>query len=115
MVAIEIDHNDLPRDSNRGNRELPRRRMRLSIMGSVKTEKLRGEYRNAFDRWALNVSQSQVVDGSEAEQSLHHSSDASEVAYRESRDRLTESMIIDAAESASEDGQSPDVSALARD
>jgi hypothetical protein len=56
------------------------------------SEKLRKDYRGAFDEWALQMSRLQAaVEGSDVKETQERAA-AAEVAYRDSRDRLTEDM-----------------------
>ncbi len=58
------------------------------------SERLRKDYKGAFDEWALQVSRLQTIAGSTAE-SMKEAEDraaAAEIAYRDSRDRLTDDM-----------------------
>jgi hypothetical protein len=56
------------------------------------SEKLRRDYKGAFDEWALQMSRLQAaVEGSDMKETQERAAVA-EVAYRDSRDRLTEDM-----------------------
>ena len=56
------------------------------------SEKLRKDYKGAFDEWALQMSRLQAaVEGSDLKETQERAA-AAEVAYRDSRDRLTEDM-----------------------
>jgi len=62
------------------------------------SEQLRRDYQGAFEEWALQVSRLQAIMGpgsSSGSGDLHQAQQrtaAAEIAYRDSRDRLTENM-----------------------
>lgn len=60
------------------------------------SERLRKDYKGAFDEWALQVSRLQAVTGSAQDSGVvEEAADraaAAEIAYRDSRDRLTDDM-----------------------
>ena len=62
-------------------------------------ERLRAEYRGAFDEWALQVSRLQAITSSAADSFVGKDAEArvaaAEVAYRDTRDKLTEEMVVD--------------------
>jgi len=56
------------------------------------SEKLRKDYKGAFDEWALQMSRLRAaLEGSDTKEAQARAA-AAEVAYRDSRDRLTEDM-----------------------
>jgi hypothetical protein len=56
------------------------------------SEKLRKDYKGAFDEWALQMSRLQAAtEGSDMKETQERAA-AAEVAYRDSRDRLTDDM-----------------------
>ena len=57
------------------------------------SEKLREDYKGAFEEWALQVSrlQAAVATGTDAKEAEDLAA-AAEVAYRDSRDRMTDDM-----------------------
>jgi hypothetical protein len=62
--------------------------------GNTHSERLRKDYKGAFDEWALQVNRLQAIAGSPS-QDLKEAEDrtaAAEIAYRNSRDRLTDDM-----------------------
>jgi len=62
--------------------------------GNTHSERLRQDYKGAFDTWALQVSRLQAIAGSPS-QDVKEAEDrtaAAEVAYRDSRDRLAVDM-----------------------
>ena len=63
-------------------------------MSSATSERLRKDYKGAFDEWALQVSRLQAISGSAPDgvKEAEARTAAAEVAYRDSRDRLTEDM-----------------------
>ena len=71
-------------------------------MTSPKAERLRAHYDDAFKDWSLQVNRLQGVIESSPEGSVVNEAEervaAAEVAYRESRDRLTDEMIAHSAE-----------------
>jgi hypothetical protein len=64
-------------------------------------ERLREEYRGAFNEWALQVSRLQTTEGTSPDQLIDEAAQgraaAAEIAYRQTRDRLTDEMRVDAA------------------
>ena len=58
------------------------------------SERLRKDYKGAFDEWALQVSRLQTIAGSTSENTkeAEDRAAAAEIAYRDSRDRLTDDM-----------------------
>ena len=62
------------------------------------SEQLRRDYKGAFEEWALEVSRLQAIAGPDSgsgSEDLHEAkkrAEAAEIAYRDSRDRLTEDM-----------------------
>jgi hypothetical protein len=62
------------------------------------SERLRKDYQGAFDEWALQVSRLQAIASSTPEaisedtKQAEERTAAAEVAYRDSRDRLTDDM-----------------------
>jgi hypothetical protein len=73
--------------------------MRLVNVSSAKTEedthseRLRKDYKGAFDEWALQISRLQAItsDGPDVKEAEERAA-AAEIAYRDSRDRLTDDM-----------------------
>ena len=67
-------------------------------MSTPKTDCLRAHYREAFEDWALQVNRLHAaIESQHGDIVLRVAEEraaAAEVAYRESRDRLTEEMII---------------------
>jgi hypothetical protein len=63
-------------------------------------ERLREEYRGAFNEWALQVSRLQQIEGTSPDQVQDDAAEgraaAAEIAYRRTRDRLTDEMRVDA-------------------
>ena len=58
----------------------------------TRSERLRKDYKGAFGRWALQVSRLQAApDGSDVKEAEERAA-AAEIAYRDSRDRLTDDM-----------------------
>ena len=74
--------------------------MRLTCVSSVTSEedmhseRLRKDYKGAFDEWALQMSRLQAIDGSSSDgmKEAQERATAAEIAYRDSRDRLTDNM-----------------------
>ena len=61
---------------------------------NARSEQLRKDYKGAFDEWAFEVSRLQAVTGPDSGD-LHEAkkrATAAEIAYRDSRDRLTDDM-----------------------
>jgi len=62
------------------------------------SERLRKDYKGAFEEWALEVSRLQAITGPNSSSNsgeLHEAkkrATAAEIAYRDSRDRLTDDM-----------------------
>jgi hypothetical protein len=59
------------------------------------SERLRKNYRGAFDEWALQISRLQAIAGSDPGADVKEAearAEAAEVVYRDSRDRLTDNM-----------------------
>jgi hypothetical protein len=59
---------------------------------STHSEKLRKDYQGAFDEWALQVSRLQAAPRGADVKEAEERAAAAEVAYRDSRDRLTDDM-----------------------
>ena len=63
-------------------------------------ERLREEYRGAFNEWALQVSRLQQTEGTSPDRPIDEAAEgraaAAETAYRRTRDRLTDEMRVDA-------------------
>ena len=61
---------------------------------STHSERLRKDYKGAFDEWALQVSRLQATAGSPLEdmKEAEQRTAAAEIAYRDSRDRMTDDM-----------------------
>ena len=63
-------------------------------------ERLREEYRGAFNEWALQVSRLQQTEGNSPDRVIDDAAEgraaAAEIAYRQTRDRLTDGMRVDA-------------------
>ena len=77
--------------------------MRLIFMSTEKTDRLRADYKDAFDAWALQVSHLQaVMDSAPGGPVLSDAEErvaTAETAYRDSRDRLTDEMMVDSGQS----------------
>jgi isocitrate dehydrogenase len=56
------------------------------------SEKLRKNYKGAFEEWALQVSRLQAVSDGSAMKEAQERAAAAEIAYRDSRDRLMDDM-----------------------
>jgi hypothetical protein len=56
------------------------------------SEKLRKDYKGAFDEWALQVSRLQAASDGSATKEAQERAAAAEIAYRDSRDRLMDDM-----------------------
>ena len=71
-------------------------------MSSSKTDCLRADYKEAFEDWALQVNHLRAAIESEPGEAVLIAAEeraaAAEIAYRDSRDRLTEEMLIESAE-----------------
>ena len=71
-------------------------------MSSSKTDCLRAHYKEAFEDWALQVNRLHTAIESDPGEAVLISAEeraaAAEIAYRDSRDRLTEEMMIESAE-----------------
>jgi hypothetical protein len=65
-----------------------------------KNQRLREEYRGAFNEWALQVSRLQRTEGTSPDRVIDEAAEgraaAAELAYRQTRDRLTDGMRVDA-------------------
>jgi hypothetical protein len=65
--------------------------------------RLRAKYRGAFDEWALQINRLQAIaasqSGADGVHEAQQRADSAEVAYRHTRDRLTEDMANDSARS----------------
>ena len=63
-------------------------------------QRLREEYRGAFNEWALQVSRLRQTEGNSPDRVIDEAAAgraaAAEIAYRQTRDRLTDGMRIDA-------------------
>jgi len=68
---------------------------------ATRIECLRADYRAAFDEWALQVSRLQAVTSSPAARFVIAEAEArvaaAEIVYRDSRDRLTDDMVVASA------------------
>jgi hypothetical protein len=62
--------------------------------GNTHSERLRQDYKGAFDEWALQVNRLQAIAGSASDgvKEAEERTAAAEIAYRDSRDRLTADM-----------------------
>ena len=64
-------------------------------------ERLREEYRGAFNEWALQVSRLQQTEGNSPDRVIDEAAEgraaAAETAYRQTRDRLTDGMRVAAS------------------
>jgi hypothetical protein len=62
-------------------------------------ERLREDYRGAFNEWALQVSRLQQTEATSPDGVIDHAAEgrvaAAEIAYRQTRDRLTDGMRVD--------------------
>ena len=59
------------------------------------SERLRKDYKGAFDEWALQVSRLQAISGSAPDGGVKEAEEraaAAEIVYRDSRDRMTDDM-----------------------
>ena len=63
----------------------------------TRSERLREDYKGAFEEWAIQVNRLQEISSSPSGPSAIEEAEArvsaAEVAYRDSRDRLTDDMI----------------------
>ena len=64
-------------------------------------EHLRADYKGAFAEWASQVSRLQAITGSPSGSFIMKEAEASvaaaEIAYRNTRDRLTDDMVVEAS------------------
>jgi len=71
-------------------------------VSSSKSDRLRAHYKEAFEDWALQVNRLHTAIESDPGEAVLVSAEkraaAAEIAYRDSRDRLTEEMMIESAE-----------------
>ena len=71
-------------------------------MSSSNTDCLRADYKEAFEDWAIQVNRLHAAIESESGESVIIAAEeraaAAEIAYRDSRDRLTEEMMIESPE-----------------
>jgi hypothetical protein len=62
------------------------------------SERLRADYKGAFDKWASQVSRLQAITGSPSDSFVMKEAEArvaaAEIAYRNTRDRLTDDMVL---------------------
>ncbi|MCU1337023.1 MAG: hypothetical protein JWO19_2604 [Bryobacterales bacterium] len=63
------------------------------IEENTHSERLRKDYKGAFDEWALQISRLQAItsDSTDMKEAEERAA-AAEIAYRDSRDRLTDDM-----------------------
>ena len=69
--------------------------------GSAHAERLRADYKAAFEEWVLQVNRLRALDNSARVNLIPREAEArvaaAEIAYRNSRDRLTDDMVTDCA------------------
>jgi hypothetical protein len=67
--------------------------------GGINLDRLRADYKEAFDEWALQITRLQTLSQSDPQglvtKEAEHRVAAAENAYRDSRDRLTDDMVSD--------------------
>jgi len=72
---------------------------------SSDSKRLRAEYKGAFDEWALQVRRLRAITSSAPDSFVGKDAEArvaaAEAAYRDTRDKLTNDMVVDAAKTAS--------------
>jgi len=77
-----------------------RRSAELGAQEHGENQRLREEYRGAFNEWALQVSRLQQTEGNSPDRVIDDAAEgraaAAEIAYRQTRDRLTDGMRVDA-------------------